>query len=97
MHGVEELVEPPYLFAGPVIYTLIGEDGSKVEMPCRSHGFIGWAQRYDRLEPLLQDGELQVGKVLKATAHLVEVEAMWVRGEQALRRDPFFFVEERFG
>ena len=97
MHGVEELVEPPYLFDARTTYTLIAEDGSKREMHCRRHGFDNWAQRYERLESLLEGDELRVGKVMAATAHLVEVEAMWVRGEEALRREPFFFVERLGG
>ena len=93
MHGVEELVEPPYLFGETTVFTLIAEDGSRREMHCRCHSFDGWAQRYERLESLLEGDELRVGNVMAATAHLVEVEAMWARGEEALRRAPVFFVE----
>lgn len=95
MHGVEELVEPPYLFGRMIDYTLVDAEGGKSEMSYRSHGFSGWAQRYERLEALLGPDELRVGTVLEATAHLVEAEAMWRRGEEALRRDPLFFVERR--
>ena len=97
MHGVEELVEPPYLFGRTISYTLVNADGGKSEITYRSHGFGGglWGQRYERLEALLGPDELRVGAVLEATAHLVEAEAMWRRGEEALRGDPLFFVERR--
>jgi len=94
MHGVEELVEPPYLFAGTVVFELVREDGQKRGMECRIHGFQGWAQRYERIAPLLEEDGLQSGKVLQATVHVLEAEKMWERGERALRRDPFFFVEK---
>ncbi len=97
MHGVEEVVEPPYLFGRTTPFTLIDPAGGKSEMLCRCHGFAGWAQRYERLEALLRPDELRVGTVLEATAHLVEAEAMWRRGEEALRGDPLFFVERTRG
>jgi aminoglycoside 3-N-acetyltransferase len=93
MHGVEERVEPPYLFAGTTVYRLIREDGGRLEMACRGHDFKGWAQRYERIAPLLSGDELRTGRALQATVHILEARAMWERGEAALRRDPFFFVE----
>jgi aminoglycoside 3-N-acetyltransferase len=95
MHGVEELVEPPYLLTPDVIpYEVVLADASRVRMACRGHNFDGWAQRYDRLGPLLEGDELQKGRVLDAKSHLIEAEAMWRKAEKALRKDPFYFVEQ---
>ena len=94
MHGVEELVEPPYLFAGSAIFELALADGRRRSLECRCHGFGGWAQRYERIGPLLEDGALQTGPVLEATVHILDAETMWAQGEAALRGDPFFFVEQ---
>lgn len=93
MHGVEELVEPPYLFGRTATFRLVREDGEVVEGEYRCHGFEGWSQRYERIASLLEGDELRTGKVLQATVHLLEAEAVWKKGEMALRRDPFFFVE----
>jgi len=96
MHGVEELVMPPYLLGDAIVYRVILADGSETEFPCRRHTFNvhNLRQRYDRLEPLMGPGEMRVGRVLEATAHLLEAPAMWARGEAALRSDPYFFVEK---
>ncbi len=93
MHAVEELVEPPYLFAGAVTYRLRDLSGDERAYRCRRHGFVGYAQRYERLEHLLADDELRAGPVLRATAHLVDCRALWRVAEAALRRDPLCFVE----
>ncbi|HCL30929.1 MAG TPA: AAC(3) family N-acetyltransferase [Candidatus Latescibacteria bacterium] len=93
MHGVEELVQPPYLFGNPVIYQL--ELGTqKRQITCRRHGFAGWNQRYERVAELLREDGLQQGPVLAAEAHLLETRLMWERGEAALRADPFAFVSQ---
>lgn len=93
MHGVEELAEAPYLFSGTVAYVLVLEDGRELAMECRRHAFRGWGQRYERMGPLLEGDGLQVGQVLQAEVHILEAEKMWACGEEAMRRDPFFFVE----
>lgn len=95
MHGVEELVPPPYLFGPVVVYTMRpSDDGMPFEMRLRTHGFKGYEQRYDRIEPLLaSSGHLRKGKVLAAESFLMEAPAMWRAGELALRRNPLHFVE----
>ena len=95
MHGVEELVEPPYLFGEMVSYRAILPDGSEVVGRTRRHGFSGWSQRYDRVGPLLGEDGLSEGKVLQATVHVLACRTMWDRAREALRADPFFFVERR--
>ena len=95
VHGIEELVEPPYLFGPTVTYRVILADGSETALRSRSHGFWGCVQRYDRMGSLLSHDDLKTGKVLDATVHILECRPMWRLGEQALRRDPFFFVDKR--
>jgi aminoglycoside 3-N-acetyltransferase len=92
MHGVEELVQPPYLFAGTTTFKLIHADGVETTMDCRRHDFAGWEQRYDRLGPLLADEGMTTGKVLGATVHVLESRLIWERGLEALQRDALFFV-----
>jgi len=97
MHGVEELVEPPYLFGGTVEYRLVAADGSETAMRCRRHAFVGYEQRYDRIADVLPEGALVVGSVLRASSHLLDCRSLWDAGEAALRRDPFAFVEATEG
>ncbi len=93
MHGVEELVEPPYLFGPTLSYRIIFPDGTETQLNCRRHDFAGYAQRYDRLGPLLKEDGLKIGTVLEATIHLLECRTMWEQAWAALQRDPLFFVE----
>jgi aminoglycoside 3-N-acetyltransferase len=95
MHAVEEVVQPPYLLGNPVDYRIILSPGKEMRMRVRRHNFGSWAQRYDRLGPLLDEKGLKKGKVLEATVDLVDCEQMWEQALAALKRDPFFFVEKR--
>ena len=93
MHGIEELVEPPYLFGETTEFTMIHPDLHQTTMSCRRHDFAGFDQRYQRLGPLLKPGDLTVAKVLAATVHLIDAKAMWRAGLEAIRSDPLYFVE----
>lgn len=95
MHGVEELVVPPYLFSdGLVRYRCVDADGNPVDLKTRTHDFRGFVQRYDRIATLLQEGrEIRRGRILAADASLIAADALWNRGEKALRSDPFYFVQ----
>lgn len=94
MHAIEEQVEPPYLFGDPVEYRVIYPDGSEKRMTVRRHAFKGWVKRYNRLEGLMTRG-MQVGKVMQATCHLLDAEAMWETALMYYRKDPLYFVERR--
>ncbi len=92
-HAMEELVEPPYLFGDPLTYTLIDVDGHSRQKTYRTHGFIGYEQRYDRLADVLDEPALRRGRVLAAEVYLIDVPAMWDAVLAALRRDPLYFVD----
>lgn len=94
MHGVEELARPPYLFREYITYQITLADGTTSELRSRRHDFRGWRQRYERLEQyLVPETELHIGRVLQATVHIVEAQALWERALTAYRRNPFAFVE----
>jgi len=92
MHGVEELVEPPYLFGGELDLQLRLEDGTEAQRRYRMHGFRGWQQRYDRVAALGDGPWLREARVLNAAVHLLDAGELWRRAEAALRRDALFFV-----
>ncbi len=96
MHGVEELVEPPYLYADELDYRILlsRPGGGGLTMRVRRHNFVGWEQRYDRLGPLMEGKGLRTGRVLAAAAHLLEAAPMWDAALAALHRDPLYFVDK---
>jgi len=93
MHGVEELVEPPYLYSGWAVYRITLADGSETTMRVRRHGFKGWAQRYDRIEAVMGGAGIRAGRVLSADCFLLEAPVFWRRAHAALMAEPLFFVD----
>ena len=93
MHAIEELSEPPYLYADLLDYEITDAAGRVSEMTVRSHNFKGWVQRYDRLAQLLDEPFLRNGKVLNADCQLIESSAMWPAVHEKLKQDPLFFVD----
>ena len=99
MHGVEETVTPMRFinWEEPVEYEL--RDGEKV-LRVRSYRHHFWTadgeriqQRYDRLLPLLDEGELRQGKVLCADCYLMDAAAVWKKGHDTMEKEPCFFVQ----
>jgi aminoglycoside 3-N-acetyltransferase len=93
MHAIEEIVEPPYLFAPPLSYELILADGSSKQKTYRRHGFAGWRQCYDRVAQVLGQNGLKRDTVLDAKVFLIEGQALWDAVLATLRRDPLYFVD----
>lgn len=93
MHGVEELLEPDYLYGGHNKYTLTNYDGVSYNATYRIHGFAGVVQRYDRAEALLDSDEKSSGRVLGANCALMSSRALWEKGYDAIKAYPRFFVD----
>ncbi|NMA09212.1 MAG: AAC(3) family N-acetyltransferase [Clostridiales bacterium] len=95
MHGVEEAAPAMYvLLPDPWHYTMIERDGSRYEVDHHRHGINRYgAQRYARAESLLDASELHRGRVLGAEAYLIDSHALLKKGCDAIRRDPYFFLE----
>lgn len=93
MHGVEELVVPPYLFGEEREYTIRVFSDKAIQKTYIPHGFGGYIQRYDRLLDVLDPEDYRIGKVLEAEAFLLDCRAFWKKGEEVLRQDPFYFVD----
>ena len=96
IHGVEELVTPVYLYRdGEFPFTLVDENGTESVKNYKFHGFHcfpdkNYIQRYARLKNLM---DIPSGRVLDAECHLIDAKTMWRVGEEALKENPFYFVE----
>jgi aminoglycoside 3-N-acetyltransferase len=93
MHGVEEFVEPPYLYNGWVNYRIKLANGRETMMTVRSHGFKGWRQRYDRIEAVMGGKGISAGKVLSADCVLLEASVFWQKAYDTLKGDPLYFID----
>ncbi len=93
MHAIEELIVPPYLFGPEVDFRLRLADHIEYEKTYRTHGFVGYKQRYERLAEYMPSRALRVGPCLRATGHLFDVPVMWETALREYRRDPLAFAE----
>ncbi|WP_158859329.1 AAC(3) family N-acetyltransferase [Lunatibacter salilacus] len=93
MHGVEELVTPPYLFGEEREYTLRISSDETIKKTYVPHGFAGYIQRYDRLLDVLDPEDYGIGKVLEAEVYLLDCQVFWKKAAEVLRQDPFYFVD----
>jgi aminoglycoside 3-N-acetyltransferase len=94
MHAIEELVNPPYLFGEYYTYKTIDEYGSTHMIKCRRHNFNGWKQRYDRIEAILDENQIRIGKVQEAKVHLLDAKTLWDKALPILKKDSLYFVEK---
>ena len=92
MHGVEELVNPPYLYGDKLTYTMTDYDGKAYYKTYTPHGFEGTDQNYDRLEALMPEGTIYHGKLLSAECVLMDAEAVWSTALQYMNQNPLYFV-----
>ena len=94
MHAIEEFVAPPYLYGDECDYTITTAAGDRYTKRYRCHGFVGWAQRYDRITQYDTGGMIASGTVLDARVHVVDTRRLAAAALAALRDDPLAFVEE---
>jgi len=93
MHCIEEFAIPPYLFGEERLYYITDAVGKTFEKTYRTHGFDGWAQRYDRVADLPDTSFMRRGQVLKAETCVLDAPGLKTAVLAKLREDPLFFVE----
>jgi len=94
MHAIEELIEPPYLYDPPIIYTLTDENNHTFKKMYRPHNFVNWIQRYERISRILSQPDLRTGMVVNTQTHLIEARALWKAILPVYQNDPLFFVDQ---
>lgn len=94
MHAIEEIVEPPYLFGQPIVYSLTNADLKTTQKEYIPHNFSGWEQRYDRITNLLTFPDLCEGKVLSANAFLIDTQALKKAALIKIRENTLYFVDK---
>ena len=98
LHGVEELVEPPYLYAHDTVNYVLKTDAGDIHQTARRHGFqkdgFFYGQQYARVIDLMSPAEYAHGNVLDADCWLLSAEAVWRCAHEKLLEDPLFFVDK---
>ena len=101
IHGVEELVEAPYLFLpGSFPFTVVDEEGRYRDINCRRHSFrkgnLIYEQRYERVLELLDPKDKSSGRVGQADCWLLDARSVWEQAEIAMRKDALSLVEPEY-
>lgn len=94
MHGVEEAAEAPYLLLPePWHYTMEDRDRNRFEVDHFRHGISRFGdQNYKRAAEILEGDEVLHGNICAAECHLIDTAALMRRGVEAIRKDPYFFL-----
>ena len=99
MHGVEETVDfKPFIdFDEQRNYHITDEKGREIIVPSYHHRFEReegfYEQRYGRIVELLDEKELGQGMILDAHSYLMRADAVLKKGQEMLKKDPYFFVD----
>ncbi|MEG2003159.1 MAG: AAC(3) family N-acetyltransferase [Clostridia bacterium] len=93
MHGVEELVNPDYLYGDDIEYTITDATGNTYKKRYHTHGFKNTEQRYERLENHLSSDEMKKGMILAASCTIMSASAVWKKGLEQYLLDPHYFVD----
>lgn len=89
LHGVEEIVMPPFLRPVKQTYTVNGE-----KREYTSFDQYGWGQEFQRVRDLLEEPDLRKGKLLNATAYLIDSRALLAAGLAKMRAEPYAFITD---
>lgn len=100
LHGVEEKGNAPYVLnrENPINYIL--KDGEKeIRQAALRHYFnrksYKYTQEYARIIDLLENGrDYTFGKVLAADCYLFDAKALWDKGVEKIKQDPYYFTEK---
>lgn len=93
VHGIEELLEPDYLFDGYYQAAVIGSDNRVIIQDYRAHGFRGVLQQYSRLEALLPSKYWTTRTFLSSYGKLIEATKLWHGTRKILEKDPRALVQ----
>ena len=98
MHGVEEVVQPPYYYCNAPIGEYTFDDGEEQEkrmLKRQTFKETGTSQRYARIWDLLDETEKRKGYILDAKSYVLSAKAVWEKGIEKMKKEPFFFVDSR--
>lgn len=89
MHGIEELLEPPYLRRVTSRFIVNGEEREYV-----GYDNYGWGSEFQRIEFLLEEPDLRKGKLGEANAYLFDSRALLAAALLRMRAEPYSFVTD---
>lgn len=90
MHGIEEIVKPPYIRpASEKYYTVNGETRAY-----SAGDTFGWGSEFQRIEEILEEPDIRKGKLGEANAYLIDTRALLAAALLKMRADPYAFITD---
>lgn len=89
MHGIEDIVQPPYIRRVKTTYTVNG-----TERVYTGGDDFGWGSEFQRIEDILEYPDIRKGKLLSANAYLIDSRALLAAGLSKMRAEPYAFVTD---
>ncbi len=90
MHGIENIVKPPYLRSGgKQRYVVNG-----VELDYVGGYDFGWGSEFQRIKDILEYPDIRKGKLLHADAYLIDARALLAAALTKMRAEPYAFITD---
>lgn len=89
MHGIEEMVKPPFIRPIPVTYTVNGQ-----ERQYWGGDQFGWGSEFQRIGDILEEPDIRRGKLLEAECSLIDTRALLAAALAEMRSNPYAFVTD---
>lgn len=89
LHGIENIVKPPYLRPCSAEYVVNGERRVYIG----SDGF-GWGSEFQRIKWLLEEPDIRKGTVGEAKAYLIDARALLAAALTKMCAEPYAFVTD---
>lgn len=89
MHGIEEMVKPPFIRPTPVTYTVNGQ-----ERQYWGGDQFGWGSEFQRIGDILEEPDIRRGKLLEAECSLIDTRALLAAALAEMRSNPYAFVTD---
>ena len=91
MHGVEDIVMPPYIHIRPN-KTQFTVNGQEREYPVSDD--FGWGSEFQRISDLLEEPDIRRGTLGKGPATLIDARALLAAALMRMRAEPYAFVTD---
>lgn len=89
MHGVEDVVEPPYIRRVKTTFTVNGQ-----EREYTVNDDYGWGSEFQRIGDLLEEPDIRRGTLGEGPATLIDARALLAAALLRMRAEPYAFVTD---
>lgn len=89
MHGVEDIVRPPYIRQVKNTYIVNGVSREYI-----GNDDYGWGSEFQRVKHILEAPDIRKGKLLSADAYLIDTRALLSAAISKMRAEPYAFVTD---